>query len=66
MPKQIQKSQRLRNNEYYDTQKLFDGLYERSLKGEFFTNLMKIISDWHTVISETMAVAIRQEWMAVR
>ena len=43
MPKQIQKSQKLRNNEYYDTQKLFDGLYEQSLKGEFFTNLMKII-----------------------
>lgn len=46
MPKQILKSRKLRNSKYYDTQELFDGLYERSSKGEIFTNLMgPIISD---------------------
>ena len=44
MPKQILKSQKLRNNEYYDTQEIFDGLYERSSKGEIFKNLMGLIS----------------------
>jgi len=44
MPKQTLKSQKLRNNEYYDTQMLFDELYERSSKGEVFTNLMKLIN----------------------
>lgn len=44
MPKQILKSQKLRNSEYYDTQELFDGLYERSSKGEVFANLMGLIS----------------------
>lgn len=44
MPKQILKSQKLQNSEYYDTQELFDGLYERSSKGEIFTNLMGLIS----------------------
>lgn len=43
MPKQILKSQKLRNSEYYDTQELFDGLYERSSKGEIFTNLSVLL-----------------------
>lgn len=38
------KQKRLRHNEYYDTQKTFDGLYARSQKGENFYHLMKIIS----------------------
>ncbi len=33
----------LRHNEYYDTQGIFDELYEGSKKGKVFTNLMDII-----------------------
>lgn len=33
----------LRHNEYYGTQGIFDELYERSKKGDVFTNLMDII-----------------------
>ena len=44
MPKQKSvKSQKLRNNEYYNTQDVFDELYQRSIKGETFNNLMKLI-----------------------
>lgn len=44
MPKQKPvKSQKLRNNEYYDTQALFDELYQRSAEGEIFNNLMCLI-----------------------
>ena len=37
------KRQLLRNNEYYDTQAIFDGLYQRSQDGDVFTNLMELI-----------------------
>lgn len=44
MPKQKPvKSQKLRNNEYYDTQALFDELYQQSAEGEIFSNLMCLI-----------------------
>lgn len=43
MPKQTLKLQKLRNNEYYDTQELFHELFDRSLKGKIFTNLIKMI-----------------------
>ena len=33
----------LRHAEYYDMQETFDKLYEQSLNGEVFTNLMDII-----------------------
>jgi group II intron reverse transcriptase/maturase len=37
------KRQKLRNNEYYDTQTVFDGLYERSLKDYVFKDLLSIV-----------------------
>lgn len=37
------KRQLLRNNEYYDIQAIFDGLYQRSQDGDVFTNLMELI-----------------------
>jgi hypothetical protein len=44
MPKQKpEKSQKLRNNEYYDTQGMFDELYQKSLDGNIFSNLMSLI-----------------------
>ena len=44
MPRQKPaKSQKIRNNEYYDTQTVFDELYQRSSKGENFNSLMKLI-----------------------
>lgn len=38
------KQKRLRHNEYYDTQRTFDELYDKSKKGENFYHLMEIIS----------------------
>lgn len=37
------KRRKLRNSEYYDMQKVFDGLYADSKTGEAFTKLMPII-----------------------
>ena len=37
------KKKKLRNNEYYSTQDLYDDLYKRSKKGEKFTDLLSII-----------------------
>lgn len=37
------KRQKLRNNEYYDTQAVFDGLYEQSLKDHVFKDLLSVI-----------------------
>lgn len=37
------KRQLLRNNEYYDTQAIFDDLYESSQRGDVFTHLMELI-----------------------
>jgi hypothetical protein len=36
---QPKKKQSLRNNEYYNTQELFDDLYKKSQHGEIFTQL---------------------------
>ena len=41
---QPRKKQSLRNNEYYNTQELFDDLYERSQHGEIFMHLMELIA----------------------
>lgn len=41
--KKLVKKQKLRNAEYYDMQKVFDGLYEKSDEGKIFTNLVDII-----------------------
>lgn len=42
-PNKALKRQKLRNNEYYDTQQIFDELYEQSLKNANFTNLMQFV-----------------------
>jgi group II intron reverse transcriptase/maturase len=42
-PKTLKK-QKLRNNEYYDFQSVFDELHEKSVKGATFTKLMEIIT----------------------
>lgn len=39
------KKQKLRNNEYYDIQEVFDSLYDKSHKGNKFKDLMSIICD---------------------
>lgn len=48
--KKPKKKQSLRNNEYYNTQELFDDLYEKSKHGEIFTHLMELITN-HPEIS---------------
>ena len=40
----LKKKQKLRNNEYYNTQDTFDELYAKSLEGKTFSDLMRIIS----------------------
>ncbi len=68
MPKQKPvKSQKLLNNEYYDTQDVFDELYQRSAKGEAFSNLMNLIRSDNNIKLvyrniKTIAGAIPQEW----
>ncbi len=37
------KKEKLRNNEYYDTQEVFDKLYQQSLNDKTFKNLMPLI-----------------------
>ncbi len=37
------KRQKIRNSEYYDMQAVFDGLYQDSLKGKHFRNLVELI-----------------------
>lgn len=34
------KKKKIRHNEYYDTQEMFDDLYEKSKKGYKFNNLL--------------------------
>lgn len=43
MERKPKKHKKLRFNEYYDTQQLFDDLYNRSSKGEIFKNLISLI-----------------------
>lgn len=43
------KKQSLRNNEYYDMQKVFDNLYCRSINNYEFHNLMEIITNEHNI-----------------
>ena len=42
--KKLLKRQKLRNNEYYDMQSVFDKLYEDSLAKREFRNLISIIT----------------------
>ena len=50
------KKQALRNNEYYNTQALFDDLYERSQRGESFTHLMELIASEQNILLAYRAI----------
>lgn len=43
-------NERLRHNEYYDIQNIYDKLYEKSLRKENFKNLIKIISSRDNIL----------------
>ncbi|MDD3049466.1 MAG: group II intron reverse transcriptase/maturase [Bacilli bacterium] len=45
MTSMIRKKQKLRNNEYYDTQHIFDDLYQKSKNNYKFKYLMELITD---------------------
>lgn len=45
MTDKIAKKQKLRNNEYYSTQSIFDDLYQKSMNLYKFKNLMNLIMD---------------------
>lgn len=47
---QPKKKQALRNKEYYNTQDLFDDLYERSQHGEIFMHLMELIASEQNIL----------------
>ena len=53
-PNKALKRQKLRNNEYYDTQQIFDELYAKSLKNVSFTNLMQYV-----LLDENIKLAYR-------
>lgn len=44
------KKQTLRNNEYYDMQKVFDELYSQSMQGKTFNRLMEIITSKNNIL----------------
>ena len=44
------KKQRLRNNEYYDFQHILDKLYDQSLRGKPFTNLLPLITSKQNIM----------------
>lgn len=44
------KKQKLRNNEYYDTQKIFDDLYNKSKNGKIFKNLLQLITNKQNIL----------------
>ena len=48
-PKMLKK-QKLRNNEYYDMQRVFDKLHAKSVEGKIFTDLMKTIMDENNIL----------------
>jgi len=48
--KVLKKKQKLRNNEYYSMQDIFDRLYERSCNREKFTDLMQYISSKENIL----------------
>ena len=50
------KKQALRNNEYYNTQALFDDLYERSQRGEISTHLMELIASEQNILLAYRAI----------
>lgn len=54
MAEKLKKNNKLRHNEYYDTQEAFDKLYIQSKEGKTFKNLMKYITS-----SENIRLAYR-------
>jgi len=48
--KKIKKKQKLRNNEYYDTQKVQDKLYQDSCKGKIFKGLLPLICEEENIL----------------
>ena len=52
--KKLKKKQKLRNNEYYDTQKIYDILYSKAQQNQKFNNLYDII-----ISSENILLAYR-------
>ena len=42
--KKLKKNQKIRNNEYYNTQEIFDNLYSKAMQNHRFTNLLDIIT----------------------
>ena len=53
---QPKKKQSLRNNEYYNTQELFDDLYEKSQHGKIFTHLMEQIASEQNILLAYRAI----------
>lgn len=50
MTTKILKKQKLRNNEYYDIQDVFDSLYSESLENKNFTKLMELITNRENIL----------------
>lgn len=50
MPKKTKCIDSLRHNEYYDMQSIFDELYNESIKGSEFHDLMDIILDENNIL----------------
>lgn len=48
--KKLKKKQKLRNNEYYKIQDVFDNIYASSKKGKKFTNLLEIITSKENIL----------------
>ena len=46
----LKKKQTIRNNEYYDTQAVFDDLYSKAKQNHSFTNLLEIIESEQNIL----------------
>lgn len=46
----LKKKQTIRNNEYYDTQAVFDNLYTKAKQNHSFTNLLEIITSEQNIL----------------
>lgn len=44
------KQQKIRNNEYYDTQAIFDDLHQKSQEGNIFNNLVELITSEQNIL----------------
>jgi len=54
--KRPRKKQILRNNEYYNTQEIFDRLYQQSQNGRVFTRLMELVTSEQNILLAYRAV----------